>query len=110
MTVHLGKNNKGTFNISGILETNQKDRTQHNSKKVILREVSFDYVVEDKGYITINNPTVSRSASDKVSNDLFNLHVFDLSRTSRQLKITRVNDAWLFGTSFSPVIMCVNKT
>ncbi|WP_024527762.1 hypothetical protein [Serratia fonticola] len=110
MTVHLGKNNKGTINISGILEKNQEIKTHQKSKKVILREVSFDYVVEDKGYITINNPNISHSASDKVPDDFFNLHVFDLSRTSRQLKVMRVNDAWLFGTSFSPVIMCVNKT
>ena len=110
MTVHFGKNNLGTFNISGLLEQNNQEMALLKPKQIILREVSFNYTVEDNGFIAILNPKIFHTASDQVSDELFNQHVFDLSRASRQLKVTRVNDAWLFGTSFSPVIMCVNKT
>lgn len=110
MTVYLGKKNKGMFNLSGVLEQNQEGKTQGKLKQIILREILFNYSIEDNGYITINNPKVFHTAQDKISDDLFNLHIFDFSRASRQLKITRVSNAWLLGTSFSPAIMCVDKT
>ncbi|CNI16360.1 Uncharacterised protein [Yersinia massiliensis] len=107
LLIRLGKNNKGSFSISGTL--NQEGNNPPTAKKLILREVIFDYAVEGNGFITIHNTKLTRSASDKISDEFFNQNVWDLSRLSRQLKIIRIKNAWLFGSSFSPTVMCVNK-
>lgn len=107
LVIRLGKNNKGSFNISGKIS--QNGQHQESTKELILREITFDYTVEGDGFITINNSKTARSASDKISDEFFNKNVWDLSWTSRKIKITQINNAWLFGTSFSPTVMCVNK-
>lgn len=107
LVIRLGKNNKGSFNISGKIS--QNGQNQESTKQLILREITFDYTVEGDGFITLSNSKTTRSASDKVSDEFFNQNVWDLSWISRKIKVTQVNNAWLFGTSFSPAVMCVNK-
>lgn len=107
LVIRLGKNNKGSFNISGKIS--QNGQHQESTKQLILREITFDYAVEGDGFITLSKSKTTRSASDKVSDEFFNQNVWDLSWISRKIKVTQVNNAWLFGSSFSPAVMCVNK-
>lgn len=107
LLIRLGKDNKGSFNISGNIS--QSGHIPAPPKQLIFREITFNYTVEGDGFIAIHSSKLTRSASDKVSDEFFNQNVWDLSWMSRKIKITQVKNAWLFGTSFSPAVMCVNK-
>lgn len=104
LLITLRNNNKGKFNISGTLNNPEQDH-----QNIILRSINFNYTLDDDGFMAIKNIKVVHSAIDKVPDDYFNQNIADLGRLSIMLKITRVKDAWLFSTPFSPVFMCVNK-
>ena len=109
ITIDLRKNNTGSLYISGVLEKKQGDTDQNKTSSAILREIEFDYSIEDNGFISIYNTEVYHLASDKISDDFFNSNVFDLSLPNRKIKIKKINNSWLLSTPFSPIMMCVNK-
>lgn len=108
ITIDLRKNNTGSLYISGMLNRNNTD--QNKTNEIILREVNFNYSVEDNRFISIYNPEVRHAAPDKISDDFFDSNIFDLSLISRKIQIKKINNAWLFNSPFSPIIMCVDKT
>jgi hypothetical protein len=109
LLIRLDKNNKGSFSVSGILHHESDQNPEIHEKWTVLRNINFDYHLKGDGFIEITNLNVDHSAADKVSDKYFNHNVFDLGLSSRTLRITKIKDAWLFSTPFSPVVMCVNK-
>ncbi|HAT1528946.1 TPA: hypothetical protein I8W52_004200, partial [Morganella morganii] len=90
ITIDLRKNNTGSLYISGVLEKKQGDNEQSKTSSAILREIEFDYSIEDNGFISIYNTEVYHLASDKISDDFFNSNVFDLSLPNRKVKIKKI--------------------
>ncbi|MGK8665340.1 hypothetical protein [Serratia marcescens] len=101
MSLHIDGKNQGEMSISATVRDNAGTIKYH-----LLRNVSFEYVYEDNGYLAIQMVDVIKKASDDMPNELFNQSIFDFSVKNRRLRITLVGDGYLLWNGFSPVMMC----
>lgn len=102
MNLNIDGKRLGEIDISATVRDSSGTIKYH-----LLRNVSFAYRHEDRGYLTLQLVDISKKASDDMTNELFNKSLFDFSVKSRRLRITMVGDSYLLWNGFSPVMICI---
>lgn len=102
LTLRLDGEGHGRINLSA---TARESNTQKPFK--LLRDIYFDYHYEGDGYLTLQHLAVTRTASDNMSDDLFNRAIFDASGETRRLRVTTLDNGYIVWNAFSPALMCL---
>lgn len=103
LTLRIDGEGSGRMSISATV------RDKEGAKQYkLLRDINFDYRYEGEGYLVMQNMAVRKKVSDTMPNALFNSAIFDFSGEVRRMRITSLENGYLLGNAFSPVLMCIH--
>ncbi len=102
--LNMHSNNTGYLDMSGTIN-------RHGVEYTTARAWSFSYQLQNGSILHLTDITTHKRAADNTLDDVIDKLIFSTtSGSSRYVKITALNNAWVISNLYSPMFICVINT